>query len=77
MTYEEHARKHLEGNGADPKQATEIIEMAKRDEFLKHIEWNKPVKSEAAFISALNTVATDYLEEKMPEAWFLHRFAGV
>jgi len=77
MNFEEFARKYLLSNGMNEGQAGEIIAMAKHDEFLSLLNWQEEARSEDAFISAINTVATDYIEENMPQAWFRHRFAGV
>lgn len=84
MTFEKLAHDHLFNNGMFETDAQKVIELAKQDEVLKDTmsgRWQDDLEGyppfmKNIFLVSINSVATKYIDEHQPKAWYRAVFAG-
>lgn len=83
-TFEKFAHDYLFNNGMFEVDVQKVIEIAKQDVVLKDTmldRWQDDIDGyppfmKSIFLVSLNSVATKYIDEHQPNAWYREIFAG-
>lgn len=81
MTFKELAQKHLDSKCLFPTTIKTIVEIAQNHSMMESMQnrWNEPLENypdsfQQVFLTSLDYIAADWIDENEPQAWYRSMF---